>query len=65
MLRTPNASINVPRMAAQLFPLAQSTAEEGLHIILGMLITGLVFAGIVVFGELWHYRRHLRHRRPY
>ena len=52
-------------MVATLFPLAQSTAEEGLHIILGMLITGLVFAGIVVFGELWHYRRDLRHRRRY
>jgi hypothetical protein len=52
-------------MAAQLFPLAQSTAEEGLHIILGMLITGLVFAAIVIVGELWHYRRHLRHRGRY
>lgn len=43
--------------------LAQSTAEEGLHVILGMLVTGLVFALIVVVGEYVHYRRHLRHRR--
>ncbi len=46
-----------------LLPLAQSTAEEGLHIILGMLIVGLVFAVIVVGGEYVHYRRHFRHRR--
>ncbi len=46
-----------------LLPLAQSTAEEGLHILLGMLITGLVFALIVVVGEWVHYRRHFRHRR--
>ena len=46
-----------------LLPLAQSTAEEGLHVILGMLVTGLVFAVIVVVGEYVHYRRHFRHRR--
>ena len=46
-----------------LLPLAQSTAEEGLHIIIGMLITGLVFAGIVIIGEYVHYVRHYRHRR--
>ena len=44
-------------------PLAQSTAEEGLHVILGMLIDGLVFALIVVCGEYIHYRRHFGHRR--
>jgi uncharacterized integral membrane protein len=42
--------------------LAQSTAEEGLHVILGMLITGLIFAVIVIFGEWIHYRRHFRRR---
>ena len=46
-----------------LLPLAQSTAEEGLHVIIGMLITGLVFAGIVIIGEYVHYVRHYRHRR--
>jgi uncharacterized integral membrane protein len=45
-----------------LLPLAQSTAEEGLHVILGMLVTGLVFALIVIVGEYVHYRRHLRRR---
>lgn len=43
--------------------LAQSTAEEGLHIIIGMLITGLVFAAIVIVGEWVHYLRHFRGRR--
>jgi uncharacterized integral membrane protein len=42
--------------------LAQSTAEEGLHVILGMLITGLIFAAIVIVGEWVHYRRHFRRR---
>ena len=47
-----------------LLTLAQSSpAEEGLHIILGMLITGLVFAAIVIVGEWVHYVRHYRHRR--
>ena len=45
-----------------LLPLAQSTSEEGLHVIIGMLITGLVFAAIVIIGEYVHYRRHLRSR---
>lgn len=52
-------------MLAFALPLAQSTAEEGVRIILGMLIVGVIFAGIVVLGELWHYRRDLRHRRRY
>ena len=47
-----------------LLTLAQaSPAEEGLHVILGMLITGLVFAVIVIVGEYVHYVRHFRHRR--
>jgi len=33
-------------------------AEEGRRIVTAMLIVGLIFASIVVFGELWHYRRH-------
>jgi uncharacterized integral membrane protein len=45
-----------------LLPLAQSTAEEGLHVILGMLITGLIFAAIVIVGEWIHHRRHFRRR---
>ena len=45
-----------------LLTLAQSTAEEGLDVIIGMLITGLVFAAIVVVGEYVHYRRHFRRR---
>jgi hypothetical protein len=45
-----------------LLPLAQSTAEEGLHVIIGMLIVGLIFAVIVVGGEYLHYVRHYKHR---
>lgn len=51
-------------MTALAAALAQtSAAEEGRNIILGMLVVGLVFAGIVILGETWHYFRDLRHRR--
>ena len=36
------------------------TAEEGKHIILGMLLTGLVFLSVIFLGEL---SRSLRHRK--
>jgi hypothetical protein len=35
-------------------------AEEGKKVITGMLVVGLIFAGVVVLGELskaWRYRR--------
>ncbi len=35
-------------------------AEEGLKIITGMLVVGLIFAMIVVGGEFLHWWRHLR-----
>ena len=35
-------------------------AEEGLHIIIGMLIVALVFLGVILLGQLG---RHLSHRR--
>ena len=38
-------------------------AEEGLKVITGMLVVGLIFASIVVFGELIHWFRVRRHRR--
>jgi hypothetical protein len=37
-------------------------AEEGRRIITAMLIVGLIFAGIVVVGELVHWYRHDRGR---
>ena len=37
----------------------KSTAEEGRDIIIGMLLTGLVFVGVIAIGELsrWFRRR--------
>jgi hypothetical protein len=35
-------------------------AEEGLHIIIGMLLTALVFIAVIALGQLG---RHLSHRR--
>jgi len=49
-------------MMTGLLPLAQSPAEEGLDIIVGMLIVGLLFAAIVIGGEYVHYVRHYKHR---
>jgi hypothetical protein len=37
-------------------------AEEGLRIITGMLITGLIFLAVVVLGETSKYLRHRRRR---
>ena len=37
-------------------------AEEGLKVITGMLIVGLIFAGVVVLGETSKYLRHRRKR---
>ena len=40
-------------------------AEEGLKVITGMLIVGLIFASVVVFGELAKWALHRRRRgRP-
>jgi hypothetical protein len=41
---------------------AVDAAEEGRKVITGMLIVGLVFASIVVFGEVIHWWRHVRRR---
>jgi hypothetical protein len=35
-------------------------AEEGLHIILVMLVVGLIFIGVIALGELTHYLRERR-----
>jgi hypothetical protein len=33
-------------------------AEEGRNIIIGMLITGLIFVAVIVLGETLHWLRH-------
>jgi hypothetical protein len=54
----------VADLLAFLLPLAAAdAAEEGKKVITGMLVVGLIFATIVVGGELIHWWRHLR-RRP-
>jgi hypothetical protein len=50
-------------LVALLAPLAAvDAAEEGKKVITGMLIVGLIFASIVVLGEIVHWWRHLRGR---
>ena len=38
-------------------------AEEGLHIIIGMLFVGLIFLGVILLGQLGRYLSHRRHDR--
>ena len=38
-------------------------ASEGTHVILGMLVVGLVFLGVIVLGELTHWAGHRRAER--
>jgi hypothetical protein len=45
--------LNLPRAA-------EDAATEGKKVILGMLIVGLVFIGVIVLGETTHYLRHRR-----
>jgi len=51
-------------VAALLAPLhllaVETAAEEGRKTVLAMLFTGLVFLGVVAFGELMHWLRHRR-----
>ena len=35
--------------------LAETAAEEGKKIIIAMLITGLIFIGVIALGELTHW----------
>jgi len=38
-------------------------ATEGLHVILGMLVVGLVFLAVIGLGELTHWAGHRRAER--
>jgi hypothetical protein len=48
--------------------LAEDAATEGKKVILGMLIVGLVFVGVIALGETtkaWNHRRRARKPRRY
>ena len=53
-------------MLALLHPLvaAQDAATEGKHVLMGMLIVGLIFAGTIGLGQTLHWLRHRRRVRP-
>ncbi len=40
--------------------LLANAADEGRHVITGMLLTGLVFVVVIAFGEVTHALRHRR-----
>jgi hypothetical protein len=42
--------------------LLADAAEEGRNVILGMLVTGLVFVFVIALGETTHALRHRRKR---
>lgn len=44
-----------------LLPLAKTAAQEGKDVITAMLVVGLIFLGVIVFGEVTHWLRR-RHR---
>jgi hypothetical protein len=53
-------------LLAAMLVLAQESAdvaEEGKHIIIGMLVTGLVFVAVVLLGQLFRHMGTRRRRR--
>ena len=50
------------QLVAIALPLAEelSASEEGKRIILGMLVTGLVFLAVIALGESWRWFRRRR-----
>ncbi len=52
LLRTPGGSAKVGTVIAALAWLLADAAEEGKRIVLGMLVVGLVFLGVIGLGEL-------------
>jgi ABC-type sugar transport system substrate-binding protein len=64
--RTLGSSVRVAAMLAALAPVlaaAKTAAEEGKEVVLSMLVVGLVFVGVVVLGDVWHWRARKRHAR--
>ena len=49
-------------LAVLSLPLADA-AEEGLHIITGMLIVGLIFVGVIALGQTYEWLKHRSHER--
>ena len=54
----------MPALLARL-PLAAeaSVSEEGKHIIIGMLITALIFIAVILLGQTFRYLGHRREAR--
>ena len=50
-------------LAASMFLLEQSAAQEGKKVITSMLIVGLIFVSVIVLGETAHWLRHRRRAR--
>ena len=48
---------------ASILPVADA-ATEGKHVLTGMLIVGLIFAGTIALGQTLHWLRHRRRVRP-
>ncbi len=53
-------------VVGSLLPLFADAAEEGKKVLIGMLLVGLTFVGVIALGETSKYLRHRRQagRRP-
>jgi hypothetical protein len=59
------ALLNAAILLAQVEEVQVDPAEEGKKVIIGMLITGLIFIGVIALGQLSKWASHRRHaRRP-
>ncbi len=57
LLRTLGSSVKVGTVIAAFAWLLADAAEEGKRIVLGMLVVGLIFAGVIGLGELSRWAR--------
>lgn len=57
LLRTLGSSVKVGTVIAAFAWLLADAAEEGKRIVLGMLVVGLIFAGVIGLGELSRWSR--------
>ena len=48
---------------AELLAAGKTAAEEGRDVVLSMLVVGLVFIGVAVVGDVWHWRSRKRQAR--
>ena len=49
-------------MGSAFAPFLADAAEEGLNVILAMLVVGLVFLAVILLGDLNDWRARRRHR---